>query len=373
MQRVDASHLDVFHVTHPGMKGKVNEDRFGYASFVDTQPRKSLITLGVLCDGIGGHHAGEIAADLAFRSIIDSFASCDEGATTLDHLQKSVLGANQLIFQEAQKDQMRTGMGSTCACALVINNHLYTCNVGDSRIYLLRNKVLTQVSTDHTWVQEAIDAGLIQPGEAETHPNQHVLRRYLGSPTPPRVDTRLHLAAEESDAQSEANQGLLLDAGDIILLCSDGLTDLVQDKEIEQALTSKPLQEAIEFLVSLANQRGGHDNITILLMQVPTKRSSPVKKPRRRWFLGCLLIFLITILVAVAVLYGVGFMDKLLYPEMTSTPGLQIEYPTETSISFTTAEQGIIPSDMPVYTSTPSPGAPEQATITPWPTDTRYP
>jgi serine/threonine protein phosphatase PrpC len=313
MQRVDVAHLNVFHVTHPGMKGKINEDRIGYVSFVDPQPGKLLITLGVLCDGIGGHHAGEVAADLAVHSIIDGFATGDEGAT-LDHLQKSVLSANQLIFQEAQKDQMHNGMGSTCACALVINNRLYTCNVGDSRIYLLRNKVLTQVSTDHTWVQEAIDAGLIQPIEVETHPNRHVLRRYLGSPTLPMVDTRLHLAAGESDAQSEANQGLLLDAGDSVLLCSDGLTDLVQDKEIEQTLVSKPLQKAIEFLVSLANQRGGHDNITILLLQVPTKQSAPVGKPRRRWVLSCLLIFLFTILLAVAVLYGLGFMDKLLYP-----------------------------------------------------------
>lgn len=347
MQKVDVSHLNIFHVTHPGMKGKVNEDRFGYTSFVDPEPGKSLITLGVLCDGIGGHHAGEVAADLAVRSIIDGFASGDEGAT-LDHLQKSVLAANQLIFQEAQTDQMHTGMGSTCACALVINNRLFTCNIGDSRIYLLRNKVLTQVSTDHTWVQEAIDAGLIQPVEAENHPNRHVLRRYLGSPTPPSVDTHLHLAAGESDAQSEANQGLLLDAGDIAFLCSDGLTDLVQDKEIEQTLVSKPLQEAIEFLVSLANQRGGHDNITVLLMQVPPKQSAPVGKPLGRWILGCLLIFLFTILLAVAVLYGLGFMDNLLYPEMTPTPGFQTEFPTETSNSFPTTEQGVFTNELPI-------------------------
>jgi protein phosphatase len=368
MQIVDASHLDVFHVTHPGMKGKVNEDRFGYASFVDPEPGKSLITLGVLCDGIGGHHAGEIAADLAVRSIIDGFASSDEAAS-LDLLKKSVVTANQLIFQESQKDQMHTGMGSTCACVLVIDRHLYTCNIGDSRIYLLRNKVLTQVSTDHTWVQEAIETGLIQPVEAETHPNRHVLRRYLGSSTPPRVDTRLHLAAGESDAQSEANQGLLLDAGDIVLLCSDGLTDLVQDNEIEQALTSKPLQEAIEFLVSLANRRGGYDNITILLMQVPTKQSSLVKRPRRRWILGCLLIFLFTILLAVGVLYGIGFMDKLLYPEEAITPGFQFEFPTQASISIPTVDQDFIATE----TSMPLQAKPDPATVTPWPAITIYP
>ena len=372
MQRVDSQFLNIFQVTHPGMKGKVNEDRLGFASFSDGDLEKTSITLGVLCDGIGGHRAGEVAADLAVRSIIDGFASSDEGAT-LDHLQKSVIAANQLIFQEAKKNQMHSGMGSTCACVLVINNQLFTCSVGDSRIYLLRKKVLTQVSTDHTWVQEAIETGLIQPLEAETHPNRHVLRRYLGSPTPPRVDTRLKLTAGESDLQSEANQGLFLDEGDIILLCSDGLTDLVQDKEIENTLISKPPQEAIEFLVSLANQRGGHDNITILLMQVPKKQAVPVGKPRRRWILGCLLIFIFTILLAVVVLYGIGFLDKLLYPVTTVTPGFQLEFPTETSISLSTADQGVNTNEQPVSSPMPLQEVPGQATITPLPTDTIYP
>lgn len=372
MQRVDLAHLNIFHVTHPGMKGKVNEDRIGYATFINPQTGNSPITLGVLCDGIGGHQAGEIAADIAVRSILDDFSSRDEG-DSLDNLQQSVLNANQLIFQEAQTDQMHKGMGSTCACALVIDHHLYTCNIGDSRIYLLRKKVLTQVSTDHTWVQEAIEAGLIQPGDAETHPNRHVLRRYLGSPTLPRVDTRLRLTTLETDAQSEANQGLLLDKGDVILLCSDGLTDLVRDKEIAQTLMSKPPQEAIEFLVSLANQRGGHDNITILLMQVPKKQAVPVGKPHRRWILGCLLIFILTILLALLMLFGIGFIEKLIYPEKTTTLDLQSLFPTETLIYFPTAEPDIATNELPTSMSTSVQEAPEQATITPFPTDTIYP
>jgi len=372
MQRVDNQFLNIFQVTHPGMKGKVNEDRLGFASFSDGDLEKTSITLGVLCDGIGGHHAGEIAAELAVRSIIENFGAGEDGPT-LDHLQKSVLAANQLILQESQKDQMHSGMGSTCACVLVINNHLFSCTVGDSRIYLFRKTILTQVSTDHTWVQEAIETGLIQPFEAETHPNRHVLRRYLGSPTPPRVDTRLKLTAGESDPQSEVNQGLLLDEGDIILLCSDGLTDLVQDKEIENTLISKPPQEAIDFLVSLANHRGGHDNITILLMQVPNKQAVPVGKPRKRWILSCLLIFFFTILLAVVVLYGIGFLDKLLYPETTVTPGFQLEFPTETSISLPTVDQGVNTNEQPVISPMPMQETPGQTTITPWPTDTIYP
>lgn len=372
MQRVDNQFLNIFHLTHPGMKGKVNEDRLGFVSFSEGDAEKTLITLGVLCDGIGGHRAGEIAADLAVRTIIDNFGAGEDGAT-LQLLQKSVLAANQMILQEAQKDQMHSGMGSTCACVLVINNHLFTCNVGDSRIYVIRKKMLTQVSTDHTWVQEAIETGLIQPLEAETHPNRHVLRRYLGSPTPPRVDTRLRLTAGESDPQSEANQGLLLDEGDIILLCSDGLTDLVQDKEIEHTLTSKSPQEAIEFLVSLANHRGGHDNITILLMQVPKKQAVPVGKPRKRWILSCLLIFFFTILLAIVVLYGIGFLDQLLYPENTATLGSQIAFPTETPISFPTADRDTGTPELPTITPMPLQEVPGQATITPWPTDTIYP
>ena len=182
-------------------------------------------------------------------------------------------------------------MGATCAAAWIIGHRLYAATVGDSRLYLLRGRAIIQLSTDHTWIQEALERGFIQPEEARGHPNAHVIRRYLGSPSPPRVDIRLRLSSRESDTQSEANQGLLLQAGDQLILCSDGLTDLVENREILNAFTSQPAQKAAEAMVNLANARGGHDNITLVAIDVPaTPAAGVVPAGRRSGRRGCAIV-----------------------------------------------------------------------------------
>ena len=160
-------------------------------------------------------------------------------------------------------------MGATCVCAWVIAERLYMASVGDSRLYLLRRGVIRQLTTDHTWIQEALDFGFLTPEQAHKHPNQHVIRRYLGSAEPPEVDFRLKLDDAETDEQALANQGLRLEPGDRLLLCSDGLSDLVQPGEIQQAVQTGTREGAPQALVALANARGGHDNITVLLLEVP--------------------------------------------------------------------------------------------------------
>jgi protein phosphatase len=181
-------------------------------------------------------------------------------------------------------------MGSTCACVWVIGNQLYTAHVGDSRIYLMRGKHIFRITKDHTWVQEALEKGVLTPDQARDHPNVHVIRRYLGSVELPDVDFRLWLDENETDADAKANQGLRLDPGDVVMLCSDGLTDLVWDDEILNAVRSKKnLKVAAETLVNMANERGGHDNITVALMAMPGLEE--VKKSRKKpgllgWFMG---------------------------------------------------------------------------------------
>lgn len=159
----------------------------------------------------------------------------------------------------------------------MVGNVLYTAYAGDSRIYLISQGKIRQISRDHTWVQEALEKGVLSSSQIKTHPNLHVIRRYLGSETPPEPDLRLFLSPNESDDKAKANQGLMLQPGDVVLLCTDGLTDLVSDSEIAQTLQGKTLNQAALALVDLANQRGGHDNITTVLLGLPfdKKGTSP--------------------------------------------------------------------------------------------------
>jgi protein phosphatase len=157
-------------------------------------------------------------------------------------------------------------MGATCVCAWIIGNRLYTASVGDSRIYLIREHQIYQLTIDHTWVQEAIDHGMLTPDQARSHPNTHVIRRYLGSRSTVVPDVRLRLESYETDREAEENQGVLLKETDRLLLCTDGLTDLVSDREILGAMQTSSLDEAVQQLIHMANLRGGHDNITIVAL-----------------------------------------------------------------------------------------------------------
>ena len=285
MIRTEQAHLQVAAISHAGMAGKNNEDRFAVSAYQLGMDNPTPSVLAVLCDGIGGHRAGEIAADLAVNSISQVVAECD-GSQPLQVLQEAIHTTSQKIYHQSQDDSGQRGMGSTCACAWIIGNRLYTVTVGDSRIYLQRGEAITQLSTDHTWIQEMQDRGLISPDQAHSHPNAHMIRRYLGSPIPPEGDFRLRIGTDDSDELALTNQGLILQPGDKLLLCTDGLTDLVKDSEICTSLNrdlpgnhfkpphlpSNPDQAlgvALQELVDLANQRGGHDNITAIVMQVP--------------------------------------------------------------------------------------------------------
>jgi protein phosphatase len=287
MIRSSLAHLHISALSHPGMSGKNNEDRYAVSSFHlgKDDPRPSVFA--VVADGIGGHHAGEVAAELAINYISQGVSESN-GKKPLKILENVIHDASQAIAAHSAGKVEEEGMGSTCACAWVIENNLYTANVGDSRIYLLRGKYIRRLSTDHTWVQEAIDKGIITPDQARDHPNVHVIRRHLGGIKLPDVDFRLRLSDEENDGESERNQGYALEPGDVILMCTDGLTDLVWDDEILKVIRSKKdLKSAAEGLVELANKRGGHDNITVVLMSMPRLEETVKKKSGFfDWLLG---------------------------------------------------------------------------------------
>ncbi|MGZ9224801.1 MAG: PP2C family protein-serine/threonine phosphatase, partial [Anaerolineales bacterium] len=253
MIRVARAHLHVEAHTHPGMTGKNNEDRYAVASFALDKKDRTPVLFAVLSDGIGGHRAGEVAAELAVNHLMQVVARSD-GKHIRPTIEEAVTEASDAIAAHSESNKNLKGMGATCATAWIVGDKLHTAYVGDSRIYLMRGGRIQQLTVDHTWVQEAMDRGVLTPEAARQHPNVHVIRRYMGSPTSPEPDFRLKLFNDEGDQHAENNQGLQLLPNDILLLCSDGLTDLVWNDEILELVRSKPnLKEAARALIELAN------------------------------------------------------------------------------------------------------------------------
>lgn len=262
----ERSHLQVEADTHPGIRGKNNEDQFSVTAYKLSALNPTPSLFAIVADGIGGHRAGEVAAEIAVEMIGQAIAQSDASQPTAI-MQAAIIQANQAILVQSANDPEKQGMGTTCVCAWVIGDQLYAASVGNSRLYLIRHNQLHQLTTDHTWVQEAIDAGAITQDQARTHPHSNIIRRYLGSPQAVEVDLRLQLTPRE--APSEKNQGMRLLPGDRLVLCSDGLNDMVEDHDIFDLANSSPLNDVVPGLIDQANQNGGKDNITVIAIDVP--------------------------------------------------------------------------------------------------------
>lgn len=276
MIRSTLAHLHVAALSHAGMSGKNNEDRYSVASFLLNKDESRPSIFAVIADGIGGHRAGDVAAELAANTISMRVAE-NNARKPVKILESAIHNASQAISAHSAGKADEAGMGATCAW--VIENKLYTAYVGDSRIYLLRGRYIQRLTIDHTWVQEACEKGVITLAQMHDHPNVHVIRRHLGGLKLPEVDFRLQIDRQETVEESENNQGFHLESGDTILLCSDGLTGLVWDDEIQSIIHSrKDLKSAAKTLVALANQRGGHDNITVILMSMPRLKEAGKRK-----------------------------------------------------------------------------------------------
>ncbi|CAG0952426.1 PPM family protein phosphatase [Anaerolineales bacterium] len=278
MIRTSLPHVHVAALSHAGMSGKNNEDRYAVSSFHISADDPRPAVFAVVADGIGGHLAGEIAAELAVNYITAGVAESN-ARKPVKIMESAIQNASQSISSHSAGNEGENGMGATCACAWIIEDKLYTAYVGDSRIYLLRGKYIQRLTIDHTWVQEAFEKGIITADQMHDHPNQHVIRRYLGGLKLPEVDFRLRIDNSETNEESENNQGFHLEPGDTVMICSDGLTDLVWDDEIQKIIrTKKDLKLAAEALVDLANERGGHDNITVVILSMPKVEDTGKKK-----------------------------------------------------------------------------------------------
>lgn len=263
---VDRPHLHISGGTSTGLVREKNEDRFTYAFYRVSETDSTPILLAVVADGVGGEKAGEAAASIAVDVIPDQMLT-DDISHPLHSLEEAFLAANREIVRQADTDQSRNGMACTCVCALVIGKRLYIANVGDSRIYLWRKDHLSQISRDHTWANEAASLGL--PGGKEISrkkPLGHVITRYLGSALPPKVDLGFHLPQTDGDTEELINQGVELDEDALVLLCSDGLTDMLSDPEIEAIIRNNKTEVLVEKLTDAALRKGGEDNITLVII-----------------------------------------------------------------------------------------------------------
>ena len=238
--------MQIFSKTDKGMKREFNEDSFITGEFSENS------CFAVVCDGMGGRNGGEIASKKAVEIIADSFKksfSVNMKNSSIRYLLESaVTNANDAIFKEAQNDSALNGMGTTVIAAVVYDNYLYLAHAGDSRAYLLRNKNLYRLTVDHSVVQTMVDSGQITEEMAKSHPNKNIITRALG------VDKNILIDLNE----------LCLQKNDVILLCSDGLTNFVEESKIAEILNKNKNENSLSELIGLANAAGGGDNITVV-------------------------------------------------------------------------------------------------------------
>ncbi len=236
-------HYTAAAVSDRGRKRSSNEDAFGY-SVKDG--------VYVLCDGMGGAAAGEVASSLAVEEMMNRLLNRAPGAGLPETAEQAVFEANEVIYYRAQHDRKLSGMGTTLVALVASERRIWVLNVGDSRCYLHRDGRLEQITVDHSLVDEQVRMGRMTPEEALESPYRNVITRALGT----------HSDVAPDIFELEASPG------DLFLLCSDGLTREVEDPVIASTLAlDLPLDELCNRLVSAANEAGGHDNITCLLVR----------------------------------------------------------------------------------------------------------
>lgn len=241
--------------SHKGMIRETNEDNCNVIFGNSNEDSKTTAAF-IVADGMGGHSAGEIASKMAVGYISERLEHipCDLDEKALhDYLSKSIEEINDIIYQKSMEQGPYFGMGTTLLIALFFNEKLYIVHIGDSRAYIIRDGNITQLTIDHSYVEELIKNGSLTRGEAKNHPQKHVITRALGCFEKAEVDI---FACDICD-------------NDIFILCTDGLTNMLSDEKIESIVTkSDEPQAACSELVKAANANGGNDNITVIVIRM---------------------------------------------------------------------------------------------------------
>ena len=247
--------VKAYGLTHVGRQRQHNEDSF----LVEDEARLFLVA-----DGMGGHAAGEIASRIAVDSISEFIVHTKEDDGTWPHaydehfrrttnrLMAAVRMANTRVLEAMRKDARLRGMGTTVVACMADESMMSFAHVGDSRAYLIRDKQLSRITNDHSWVFEQVQAGMLTEAEAEKHPLRNVITRALGG--------ALQVTPDASEVE--------IRSGDVYLLCSDGLTGMVPEEEILRIVSdNEKLEDACQVLIDKANEKGGLDNVTAILVK----------------------------------------------------------------------------------------------------------
>jgi len=393
-------HLIAAGQTDPGQRRGLNEDAWRIADESDLgdmlEERGQLFAVA---DGMGGHTAGEVASELAIETLFAEYYGRDDAPMSpAMRLEQAVLKANARIYEQAGARASQAGMGTTIVAAVARGEWLTIANVGDSRAYLVRNGIVQQLTHDHSWVAEQVTAGLLTEQEAQNHMYRNVVTRCLG-----------HNAQIEVDTLEQ-----VLEPGDAVLLCSDGLSNQVPEDELARVIAQQAPPEAVAELIELANRYGGPDNITALLIvlqaepseavtvvagprpepqvvQVPPAKvatpAAPPEKPvpaRRsvspllKWGVPLALVLFASCIVGIALTVWGPEVLQGWFITSTATPTVEVaptatETPDATATAAATATATATAAPSPTWTATAPPTATPTPTVTPTSTATSTP
>lgn len=238
--------LKTFSITDIGQKRKVNQD-YVYTSEV---PIGNLPNVFIVADGMGGHNAGDYASKTTVETMVKEIGESFE-KNPIRIMGKAIEAANELVRRKASEEADLEGMGTTVVAATCIGKYLQVANVGDSRLYVM-NKDIKQITRDHSLVEEMVRMGGLGKEEARNHPDKNIITRAVGANDTIEVD---FFTVE-------------LEEGDHVLMCTDGLTNMLEDEEIRMILSgARDIVEGAQELVAAANAQGGQDNISVILLE----------------------------------------------------------------------------------------------------------
>lgn len=239
--------MESFSITDIGVKRKMNQD-FVYC---EQNQVGSLPNLFIVADGMGGHKAGDFASRFSVEKVVEYIQS-SKLTSPIRLFEEAIKNANTLLLNEAKENPNLEGMGTTLVVATIIDDILYVGNIGDSRLYLIHDDI-KQITRDHSLVEEMVENGELNKSEARFHPNKNIITRAIGA---------------SGDAIPDFFE-ISLKEEDIILMCSDGLSNMIDDTEVFEIVTSRKdkIKNAVRALIEKANEYGGKDNITVIVVK----------------------------------------------------------------------------------------------------------
>jgi serine/threonine protein phosphatase PrpC len=250
---------------HPGCVRPVNEDVVAYVIPGENDPGAARGALALVADGMGGHAAGDVASRIAAETVLRLYYELD--GRPVDVLARCLGAANRAIYERSLSDPDCAGMGTTCTVLAFLDGAAFLAHIGDSRAYLWRDRTLQQISEDHSLVAELVRRGELTAEEAAHSPQRHVIVRALGT--------------APTSTPSIWREGIRLLAGDVFVLCSDGLTDLVAESTIGETIARLPPFDACHALVEAALAAGGTDNISVGVFAIGTDAQPPEPRTTR--------------------------------------------------------------------------------------------